>query len=77
MELKKDLHPFYYGLQSHPELLTKDFYPSLPFYVFALHASKKYDEYEAYINQRELFKGNKKFYNKEYFLKNLTDIAYS
>lgn len=77
MEIDQDLHPFFYGLQSHPEFLTRDFYPSLPFYAFILHSAKEAYVFEEYVSQKSLYKGKRSQYDESYFMKLLTDIAYS
>ena len=40
MELPQETHPFYFGTQFHPELKTKPFVPSPPFYAFLLASAK-------------------------------------
>lgn len=79
MELKynpsdNNAHPFYYGLQSHPEFKSRDVCPSLPFYAFMLHSAKLIDNFQTYFNSKESFKGNKSEFDKQYFLQQLKEI---
>ena len=75
MELEPSMHPFYFAVQSHPEFLTKSFYPSLPFYAFMLHAAGKKEDFDYYSSQKMLYTGSKGEFDRSYFMSELTKIA--
>lgn len=74
VELSQDTHPFFYGLQSHPEFNGNPFLPSLPFYAFLMHASKQNKEFQNYVSSKLAFKGKKSEFDESYFLNQLSDI---
>lgn len=43
-ELPKEVHPFYFGTQFHPEFKSRPNRPSPPFYAFAAAAMNKYEQ---------------------------------
>lgn len=67
VEMNQSEHPFYYGLQSHPEFKSQFFYPSLPYFAFIMYAGKKEKEFENYIKGKNDYLGSKNEYDEKYF----------
>ncbi len=46
-------HPFFFGSQYHPEYKTNPFIPTPMFYSFVLTASKQFDKFKKYTQDRQ------------------------